>query len=166
MNFFTLSATALTGCLLVLGSTTATADTRSADINPWQHCGIGAAIFDDNTTAAAISNVIWDSGSTAVTSATLSPDTCSSKEVKIAQFIDTTYDQLALETAMGEGEHLVAALGLMGCGADAQQYVVSQLRTNLQATTATMDYAEQAHADKAFEFYNSLNQASANCSAS
>lgn len=166
MKLFTLSAATLTGCLLVLGSTSVVANTQSADINPWQHCGIGATIFDDNTTAAAISNIIWDSGSTAVTSATLSPDTCSSKEVKVAQFIDATYDQLALETAMGEGEHLAAALGLMNCGTDAQQGVVSQLRTNLQATTATTNYAEQTHADKAFEFYSSLNQAAINCSAS
>tara|TARA_R100001039_G_scaffold22905_1_gene14209 strand:+ start:1285 stop:1785 length:501 start_codon:yes stop_codon:yes gene_type:complete len=166
MKLFTFSAAALTGSLLVLGSTSAVANTHSANVNPWQHCGIGAAIFDDNTTAAAISNVIWDSGTTAVTSATLSPDTCSSKEVKVAQFIDTTYDQLALETAMGEGEHLAAALGLMNCGTNAQQGVVSQLRTDLQASTAVAGYAEQAHADKAFEFYSSLTQAAADCSAS
>ena len=30
------------------------------NINPWKHCGIGAIIFDDNGTAAAISNVIWE----------------------------------------------------------------------------------------------------------
>lgn len=166
MKFSTLSAATLTGCLLVLGSSTAVANTHSSDINPWQHCGIGASIFDDNTTAAAISNVIWDSGTTAVTSATISPDTCNSKEVKVAQFIDATYDQLAMETAMGEGEHLAAALGLMNCGVNAQQGVVSQLRTDLQATTAATGYAEQAHEVKAFEFYSSLNQAAANCSAS
>ncbi|WP_447527726.1 DUF3015 family protein [Vreelandella sp. TE19] len=165
MKLMTLSAATLTGCLMVMGTSTAAAET-SQDINPWQHCGIGAAIFDNNTTAAALSNVIWDSGSTAVTSATISPDTCSSKEIEVAQFIDTTYDQLAMETAMGEGEHLTAALGLMDCSASAQQEVVSQLRTDLQASTASTGYADQAHADKAFQFYTSLNQATVSCFAS
>ena len=36
------------------------------DINPWKHCGIGAMIFDDNGAAAAISNIIWDLGTTAL----------------------------------------------------------------------------------------------------
>jgi len=165
MKFVTLSAAALAGSLLVLGTASATAATKD-NINPWQHCGIGAMIFDDNTTAAAISNVIWDSGTTAVTSATISPDTCNSKEIEVAQFIDETYDQLAMETAMGEGEHLAAALGLMNCGAEANQQVISQLRTDLQAASATAGYADQAHADKAFQYYNSLNQAAADCAAS
>ena len=166
MKLTTLTAAALAGGLSILAATSTVADTQKPNINPWQHCGIGAAIFDDNGTAAAISNVIWDSGTTAVTSATLSPNTCSSREVEVAQFIDATYDQLAMETAMGEGEHLAAALGLMNCAADAQQGVVSQLRADLQAATASGAYAGQAHEDKAFGFYSSLNQAAANCSAS
>jgi len=165
MKFATLSAAALAGSLLVLGTASATAATNS-NINPWQHCGIGAMIFDDNTTAAAISNVIWDSGTTAVTSATISPNTCNSKEIEVAQFIDETYDQLAMETAMGEGEHLAAALGLMNCSAEANQQVVSQLRTDLHGASADTGYADAAHADKAFQYYNSLNQAAADCTAS
>lgn len=165
MKLMTLSAAALAGSMMLLGATAASAATNS-NINPWQHCGIGAAIFDDNGTAAAISNVIWDSGTTAVTSATISPETCESKEVEVAQFVDETYDQLAMETAMGEGEHLTAALGLMNCSAEAHQSVVSQLRGDLQQATATSGYADQAHADKAYGFYTSLNQAAADCSAS
>lgn len=162
MKFATLSATALAGSLIALSATSVTAATKE-DINPWQHCGIGAMIFDDNTTAAAISNVIWDSGTTAVTSATISPDTCNSKEIEVAQFIDETYDQLAIETAMGEGEYLAAALGLMNCSTAAGVDVVSQLRADLQSVSADADYAEQPHADKAFQYYNSLNHAAANC---
>ncbi|MCE0731800.1 DUF3015 domain-containing protein [Halomonas sp. G15] len=165
MKFVTVSAAALAGSLILLGATTASAATQG-DINPWQHCGIGAAIFDENGTAAAISNVIWDLGTTAVTSATVSPETCSSKEVEVAQFVDQTYDQLAMETAMGEGEHLTAALGLMNCGAEARQGVVSQLRADLQEASAVAGYADQAHADKAYGFYTSLNQAAVDCSAS
>lgn len=160
------AAAALLGATAVLTlSTTTFANDHQGDINPWQHCGIGAAIFDDNTTAAAISNVIWDSGTTAVTSATISPETCESEEVKVAQFIDETYDQLAMEAAIGEGEHLTAALGLVGCDAN-NSASVSQLRNDLSTFSADTSYSSMSHEDKAYRFYNSLNQAAANCSAS
>ena len=165
MKLVTLSAAALAGSMMIMGATTASAATQG-NINPWQHCGIGAGIFDENGTAAALSNIIWDSGTTAVTSATMSPETCSSKEVEVARFVDETYEQLAMETAMGEGEHLTAALGLMNCGNGSSQEVVSQLRADLQQASATASYAEQGHADKAFQYYNSLNQAAADCTAS
>ncbi|MCG5514674.1 MULTISPECIES: DUF3015 family protein, partial [unclassified Ectothiorhodospira] len=108
-------------------------------------------------------NVIWDSGTTAVTSATLSPQTCSSKEIEVARFVDETYEQLAMETAMGEGEHLTAALGLMSCDAVASQGVVTQLRSDLQQASASVGYAGQAHADQAYQYYDSLIQAAADC---
>ncbi|CAO1666436.1 MULTISPECIES: DUF3015 family protein [Halomonadaceae] len=162
----------ITASIALLGATTALtlsattfANDHQGEINPWQHCGIGAAIFDDNTTAAAISNVIWDSGTTAVTSATISPGSCEGEEIKVAQFIDETYDQLAMEAAMGEGNHLAAALGLVGCDAgDATS--ISQLRSDLSAVSADSSYSSMSHNDKAYSFYTSLNQAAANCSAS
>ncbi|MEQ6918008.1 DUF3015 family protein [Halomonas aquatica] len=165
MKLMTITSAVLAGSMMIIGATSASAATND-NINPWQHCGIGAAIFDKNGTAAALSNVIWDSGTTAVTSATISPETCESKEVEVAQFVDQTYDQLAMETAMGEGEHLTAALGLMNCSREAREGVVSQLRADLEQASATANYAEQAHADKAFQYYNSLNQAAASCAAS
>ena len=70
--------------------------------NPYSECGIGAAIFPKNGAAAAISNVIWDLGSTAVTSATLSPDTCSAETVDTAKFILETIDNLESDVAIGE----------------------------------------------------------------
>ena len=56
------------------------------NINPWKHCGIGAIIFDDNGTAAAISNIIWDLGTTAVSSKVSSADSCEGKLVTAAVF--------------------------------------------------------------------------------
>nr|WP_299240993.1 DUF3015 family protein [uncultured Halomonas sp.] len=148
----------------VLGvSTAASAEVDKDNLNPWQHCGIGAAIFDNNETAAALSNVIWDSGTTAVTSATLSPDTCESEQVQVAQFIDDTYDVLAMETAAGEGEHLQTALSLAGCTASAQEGVIDALRTDLGSISADAGYGAMSHSDKAFEFYRSLTTA-AGCS--
>lgn len=83
---------------------------QTKKVNPWKHCGIGAMIFDDNPTAAALSNIIWDLGTTAVTSNTVSRDTCDSKEIASAQFIEDNFDQLANELAVGEGEAVDALL--------------------------------------------------------
>ena len=82
-------------------------------INPWKHCGIGAMIFDDNGAAAAISNVIWDLGTTAVSSKVSSEDSCDGKEVKTAQFIQDNYDQVIEETSQGAGIHLTSMLNML-----------------------------------------------------
>lgn len=134
---------------------------QADDINPWKHCGIGAMIFDDNTTAAAISNVIWDSGTTAITSATISPDTCNSQEVNVAQFIDTTYDVLVTETAQGRGEHLSAALNLVGCEANSQQ--VTELQKGLREDLSDSNFTSSEHADKAYSYYQTLQQTAVAC---
>jgi len=76
--------------------------------NPFRDCGIGAAIFPNHHVAAATSNIIWDLGTTAVTSATLSPETCSNVHAKTAKFIIDNYENLIEDIAKGEGEHLVA----------------------------------------------------------
>ena len=60
--------------------------------NPWTDCGLGALVFsgvdgDGGKIGAAISNIIWDLGTTAVSSATSSPDTCARHEVTAAAFI-------------------------------------------------------------------------------
>ena len=128
----------------------------SSDLNPWQHCGIGAAIFDDNETAAAISNVIWDSGSTAVTSATVSPDTCSSEEIDVANYIDMTNDALTAELAMGDGDHVSGLLAVADCTANADD-VVSAMRGSISEVST--DYATQPHADQAYATYEALKAA-------
>lgn len=136
-------------------------EAQASEVNPWQHCGIGAMIFDDNTTAAAISNVIWDSGTTAITSATVSPDTCNSQEVNVANFIDTTYDVLVTETAQGRGEHIVTALNLVGCDASSQN--VEALRNGLRQDVAAESYPTADHADKAYSYYQTLQQTAVAC---
>ena len=151
----TLTGILLSACLMTFGAS-AIADQHKEKINPWQHCGIGAGLFDDNGTAAAISNIIWDSGTTAVTSATASPETCSSKLLDMALFIDETYDVLSIETAMGEGKHLAVAMNLVGCQAAAEDAVIGMLRVDLQRLTARADYTTMDHAQKAYSYYTSL----------
>lgn len=128
--------------------------------NPFTDCGIGAALFQDTHWAAVSSNVIWDLGTTAVTSATASPETCSTQNVKTAQFILDTYESLAEETATGSGEHLTAALNTFGCDAADHDTIALRLRQQLSKEVAQPEYANQSMTDKASQYYQALNVAS------
>lgn len=120
--------------------------------NPWTDCGIGAAIFpgDNVEIAAGISNIIWDLGTTAVTSAMSSPETCAGlDDVETAMFIERTYATLESELATGEGENLVALAELVGAE-DTDTFVVA-LRQEFASSVAagearaeTLYYAAQA----------------------
>ena len=119
------------------------------DINPWTDCGIGAAIFPGSETGAIISNVIWDLGTTAVTSAMSSPESCSGDNVETAMFIQNTYASLETELATGEGENLDALAELVGAE-DKDAFTVA-LRTEFapvvaagEARPETLYFATQA----------------------
>lgn len=127
--------------------------------NPFSDCGIGAALFPTVGWAAALSNVIWDAGTTAVTSATASPETCNGKEVETAQFILENYDNLAEETARGQGEHLTAMLGLMGCAADTHSTLVTEIRTDMADAVNQESFSEQSAVNKASEYYQAVSNA-------
>ncbi|RUO48020.1 DUF3015 family protein [Pseudidiomarina donghaiensis] len=101
-----------------------------AEVNPWQQCGIGAMIFPDNGAAAAISNIIWDLGTTAVTSATVSEDTCKGASVATAMYINENYEQIETDLAIGEGEHLNAMLDMLAPAN--RDEAVAELRRSLQ----------------------------------
>lgn len=154
---------ALAGVMTLGAAVAPTQAVAQSDINPWQHCGIGAMIFTSNGVAAAISNIIWDLGTTAVSSATISPDTCNSELINVALLIDASYDQLAMETAQGSGEHLNAALNLVGCSATEAN--VASLRADLTSVATSANYAEMAHEDKAYSYYSSLQNVAATCGA-
>ncbi|MEL6488010.1 MAG: DUF3015 family protein [Pseudomonadota bacterium] len=108
--------------------------------NPWLDCGIGAMIFpDDNLeVGAGISNIIWDLGTTAVTSAASSPDSCAgTSNVKMAIFIERTYSTLEAELAKGYGDNL-AALASMA-GAEDESAFVEALRVEMASTVLASD---------------------------
>lgn len=100
-------------------------------INPWTQCGIGAMIFQDTAPAAAISNVIWDLGTTAVSSKISSESTCEGSEVKTAQFIQDNYNKVLEETSQGSGEHLTAMLEMLELEASTHEQVIASVRTEM-----------------------------------
>ncbi|MCG8442673.1 MAG: DUF3015 domain-containing protein [Caulobacterales bacterium] len=149
------SALVIASATITFASAPTMAQTRDTP-NPWLDCGIGAMIFpDDNVEAAAgISNIIWDLGTTAVTSAQSSPDTCNgTSNVRSAMFIQRTYGSLELEIAKGEGEHLKALSELMGCDADHRDDFIRQVRVDMADTFAAPGFAAKNHNEKAEAFY-------------
>lgn len=124
--------------------------------NPFSDCGIGAALFPRHRVPAVTSNVIWDIGTTAVTSATASPETCSGREVQAAAFILDSYDQLAEETARGAGEHITALLNLMGVAEQDRVAVIGNVRASMVQRLADRGYASAEKVQKSSAFYDSL----------
>ena len=131
--------------------------------NPYRDCGIGAALFPDLNWAAVISNVIWDLGTTAVISATASPETCQGSKVQTAQFILDTYDNIVEETAQGSGEHLTAMLNIYGCAASAHEEVIGNVRSSLMASVGTPEYVAASKLEKSSQYYDALTVASSAC---
>ena len=132
----------LTAAVLVSAFVSMPSQAKSG-INPWQQCGIGAMVFPDNGVAAAISNIIWDLGTTAVSSNISSVESCEGANVKTAQFIQQTFPVLEQEIAQGEGEYISAMLNVRGCDVTAHQQIITSVRS---------DYAN-APIDNAQAFY-------------
>ncbi len=126
--------------------------------NPFSDCGIGAALFD-NDVGATISNVIWDIGLTAMTSATASPETCSTRDVEAAEFVLESHDSLMEETARGEGRHLDALMNMLNVDKAERPEVVTRLRADMVNELASADYASQTRVERAERFYFSVMDA-------
>lgn len=127
--------------------------TTGSGPNPYAECGIGAALFQDVHWAAVTSNVIWDLGTTAITSAVASPETCSAKKMKTAQLVIETLPELEKDLAMGEGNYVVALAETMGCSAQ-QDTVISSMRGSYADVVSKVSYSDNEKADRAVNMYN------------
>lgn len=127
--------------------------------NPFSDCGIGAALFPNHKVLAVTSNVIWDIGTTAVTSATASPETCSGNNVTAAKFILESYDSLAEETARGQGDHLAALMNILEISQEEQAAVITSIRAQMANNLADADYSSADKTEKSSQFYNSVMNA-------
>lgn len=132
--------------------------------NPYKDCGIGAALFPETNWAAVSSNVIWDLGTTALISATASPETCSGKNVKAAQFILDTYDNLVEETSQGKGEHLTTVMNIMECNQTSHNAIASDIRKGAATVVNSSNYDSQPQIEKASMMFNVVFSATQGCS--
>jgi len=126
--------------------------------SPYTECGIGAAIFKDTAWAAASSNVIWDLGLTAITSALSSPETCSEKKVKTARLILETLPQLEKDIAAGSGVYLTALSETMDCQAAVQSQLNSGLRALYADVVSDSSYGSKTEIERAGNLYSSVKE--------
>ena len=113
----------------------------------YKECGIGAMIFDETPVAAVISNIIWDLGTTAVSTNISSPEECSVGNGKTAAFIGKSYDDLELEIASGEGKY-VDTLATM------TTKDISDIRSEFAELVASNDYESMDKVKKIEKLYN------------
>lgn len=145
-------AAAITSSIIISPVTLA----AQSGINPWTECGIGAMIFQDTAPAAAISNVIWDFGTTAVTSAGISQQTCEGSNVKTAMFIQQSYNNIIEETAKGSGEHLTAMLDILEVNQTDRLKIMANVRADMAEIVGQSAYSSATTIEKPKIYYNSL----------
>lgn len=121
-----------------------------ADI--YTECGLGAMIAPNNDVVAAVTNVTWDLGTTAISSNSSSPETCNGGGAKSAALIYRTYPELERDIANGEGEHLDALVALLDV--DASDDFVASLRPAFAELVSAADYAEISREEKAAALYD------------
>lgn len=132
--------------------------------NPYSNCGIGGAIFPTVSWAAATSNVIWDLGTTAVSSATLSPETCNSKTVAMAEFIQGSYASLETDILKGRGDYLTGLSEVSGCSGEISAIYLGALRTGLKQNYKA-EFVNASEDTKGANLFLAAASASEACSA-
>lgn len=140
----------LTAIVLSAAALTAagTAQAREfADI--YTECGLGAMIAPNNAVVAAITNITWDWGTTAISSNISSEDSCAGGKKKVAALLLNSYAQVETDLAKGSGEHLAALSSAAGCSAaDTNKFNVA-LRREFSNMVAQSDYASRGRMEKA-----------------
>ena len=125
-----------------------------ADI--YTECGLGAMIAPNNDAVAAVTNVTWDLGTTAISSNATSPESCQGGQGSSAAFIYDAYPNLEKDIAVGRGEHLSALLAIAGVDTSAQDVVSVELRDGFAALVSAEGYSDQTRFEKAENLYNLL----------
>ena len=123
-----------------------------ADI--YTECGLGAMIAPRNEAVAAVTNVTWDSGTTAISSNITSPDTCQGGQAKTAAFIHDSYELLASDLSSGNGAYLDTLFVLTGFAPQSQQELTETLRADFAKTVAEPSYSTKSRFEKAEILYN------------
>lgn len=147
-------STILTCTAVAIASSVSMANAQ--EVNPWQDCGIGAMVFPDNGVASAISNVIWDLGTTAVSTALSSPDQCQGAAVQVAAFVNLGYDHISRETVVGEGEYLQTLMDGINCDPAIRPALLADVRDRFAAQLQDADFSTKEDSGKAEEYFLSL----------
>ncbi len=113
----------------------------------YKECGLGAMIFKNTPIAAAVSNIIWDLGTTAISSNLSSDENCKGGKAKVAAFILKSYDKLESEIAQGEGQYINTLANMTNKD-------ITAIRKEFSQVIANNDYQSLTKVQKAEKLYN------------
>lgn len=147
-------ATCIVGLLGMQSASGAENGREFADI--YTDCGLGAMIAPNSDAVAAVTNVTWDLGTTAISSNATTPDTCQGGKAETAQLIHDVYPQLEQDLARGEGEHLGALLVMTRCDEGVHEELASALRGDLAELTVDSGYEAQSRFQRAEAMHERL----------
>lgn len=123
-----------------------------ADI--YTDCGLGAVIAPRTPAVAAVTNVTFDLGTTAIISNISSPETCQGGQALAAAFINDAYEPLEADLARGQGKYLDSLATLAGVREEGKAGFANGLRKDLAASVAAESYTGQSRFQKAEHLYN------------
>jgi len=147
-----LSLAAVTAVIL---STAQNSEAREfADI--YTECGLGAMIAPKNEAVAAVTNVTWDLGTTAISSNISSEDTCQGGKAKVAAFINDSYENIEKDLASGNGKYLETLATLAKNDTQTKEEFITTLRSKFTTIVSTNDYNNLSTYQKSEKLYNTI----------
>lgn len=120
----------------------------------YTQCGLGGLIAGSVPVLAVITNITWDLGTTAISSAATTPEACHGGAERMAAFINQAAPELEQDLARGQGPYLAALLELSGCSAASQPAITGALRGDLAAALAAPGAATRTRFDQAAGLFN------------
>jgi hypothetical protein len=117
-------------------------------------CGLGALIAPRTPAVAAVTNVTFDLGTTAIISNISSPETCQGGQASTASFINHAYEAIETDLARGNGKYLDSLTTLAGVSADRKDAFVQALRNDFASQVSGNGYAAITRFQKAEGLYN------------
>lgn len=126
-----------------------------ADI--YTDCGLGAMIAPSNNAVAAVTNVTWDLGTTAISSNISSPSTCVGGKQKMASFIHESQDMLFSDLANGTGKYLDALVAIAGVEKTKKDKFISSIRLDTGVFVQSKNFEKSTRFDRAERLYNIIN---------
>lgn len=123
----------------------------------YTQCGLGAMIAPHTPVVAAITNVTWDLGTTAIISNASSPGTCKGDATKTADLIYHAYPSVEKDVAIGKGKDLNALVALASCPVSARPLFIHSMRHGLSGMVKKADYSTMPRKQKAADLYQVFN---------
>lgn len=130
----------------------ASADRDFAGI--YTECGLGAMIAPKSDAVAAVTNVTWDLGTTAILSNLSSPESCKGGKAKVAAFINDSYNKIEKDLASGDGKYLRTLASLATPAGESKDAFIASLRKDFALVVASNDYSSATNYQKAEKLYN------------